>query len=233
MEKTARIYLSRRQDYAHATDCLMLLILFSIVNIGIYYLTLVPVVGTIMDYLGWTGYLAPAASGPRMLFLMYANKGNWLWGALYALVALLPFVFSLLFSGALARKKRIFRGWSFLPAIIWYGVDTAWHLCSVVIILINQFSIAIIFWEIIGLLLRVIVFCVLGAGVGAPKDMRKQKDILMVQCLAAYAAVAGIEATRQLSKEQIYELTDKYINAVDRKVYNEDLDRIVETLQQT
>jgi hypothetical protein len=226
MEKRAREYISSVRDYDTARNCLSFLMIFSLANILIYYLTSIRWIDTVLEFLGWNGYLAPAASLPRTLFVRYVDAGQWLTGVLLTALSLLPYLLSWLLSGNPGSKLKKFRGWTFWPAIIWYAADTLLHLHGAVLCLISAFSLGGSFWEVIGIILRVCVFLALIGGICAPKQIRKTWENLEAQMLVGYILRYGPEAAKQLPKEELTKMTVQYCNQVQKAVNKEALESI-------
>lgn len=230
MEKLTNTYLSKVSDYYEARNYLVFLTLFSVANIGIYYLTMVPFIDTLLEFLDWNSYLAPAASLPKVLLLWQAEKGQWLLGILFAALSLLPFLLSYMLTGNLKQKKESFKSWGFLPATLWYSVDTAFHLYSAVMLLIGEFSIGMLIWEIVGLILRFWMFAVLISGIVVPKQIRQTKEQLVEQMKVRYAQVHGPEIAGKLQNEDYLKMTDQFLSRIKAKAYNARLKSYAENL---
>lgn len=227
MEQLARAHIDQLKQYDRSRNALLFIFLFSAANLVIHFLLKVPLLGDLLELLDWNSYLAPAASAPRHALLYLMDGGRLWWGVAAAAVLLLPYVVLWLLAKNKTdteHKKR----W-FVLGMIWYGVDTAAHAVLLVLSLVKAFSVSLLLWELIGLSLRWVVFSSLWKGTQVKKRLIRIDNQLIMGMAQIYAATHGKEALTTVTVGELAKMKDAYIHAVAEKVYQEDMDRIIET----
>ena len=219
MEKLAKTYIRQLGEYDASCNYLLFLVLFTIANILLYYLTKIPFVDMLLEILDGNSNLAPAASVPRALLIGCFDNRQWLRGIALAIAALLPYFISYLLAANCGKKTRKLRGWAFLPAIVCYLADAGLHTYSIVRYLMVDFSILVLFWEIVGFLLRLWFFAEMINGLVLPGKIRATKRELVSAMAKTCAEILEEDAFAKLRMQDFENMTNDYLRKINKHIY--------------
>lgn len=226
MEQLARAHINQLKQYDRSRNTLLFLALFSAANLVIHFLLKVPLISGLLELLEWNSYLAPAASSPRYLLLYLIDRGQLWWGIAAAVGLLLPYVLLWLLADNKTDTNHK-RRW-FVLGMVWYGLDTAAHILLLVLSLVKDFTVSLLLWELFGLCLRWAVYHSLWKGIQMPKQLIRIDNQLILGMAQIYAATHGKEALATVTVGELAKMRDAYIRTVAEKVYEEDINRIIE-----